>query len=102
MKRHRAPESLPDHLKMQPASRDDIRVPWIRDGWYWGPACPQEISHGALIDLKGTNKWYCRHSAHIGRGVYTEDVLVDLEWGRVSSAALSPEKSQDQLEVPEP
>lgn len=100
MSRRNAPESLPDHLRSAPTSRDEVRVPWVRDGWYWGPACPQDASHGALIDLKGSDKWYCRHQRHNGRGVYQEANLLDLEWERLTSA--EQQKEPDPLPLPTP
>jgi len=72
-----------------PATRDEVRLRWVSDGWYWGPVCPQDDRHGALIDLQGSEKWYCRHSAHLGRGIYEESTLIDLEWKRITSAAKS-------------
>ena len=91
------PEPLPDHLRTLPASREEVRVDWVRDGWYWGPACPQDKEHGALLDLKGSDKWYCRHQAHIGTGIYTETLLGDLEWQRITSSEQSQEISPSQL-----
>jgi hypothetical protein len=75
----------------QPTSREEVRVRWISDGWYWGPACPQDERHGALLDLQGSPNWYCRHATHLGRGVYSEEQLIEIEWQRVISAAQSQE-----------
>lgn len=86
MTRRSASEELPEHLRTAPASREDCRVRWVRDGWYWGPVCPVSEEHGALLDLKGTDKWYCRHQQHPGRGIYSEDDLLDIEWAKVSSS----------------
>lgn len=101
MSRRNAPEELPEHLRSIPASREDVRIPWTRDGWFWGPVCPQNKEHGALIDLKGTDRWYCRHQGHIGSGVYSEDGLIDLEWNRLTAGESSLQKSQPQSEEPE-
>jgi hypothetical protein len=55
-----------------------------------------------MIDLQGTSKWYCRHQAHMGRGVYTEDQLLDLEWDRLTSFAPSQEILPFQSEEHQP
>lgn len=86
MTRRGVSEELPEHLREAPASREDCRVRWVRDGWYWGPVCPVDEGHGALLDLKGSEKWYCRHQQHQGRGVYSEEDLLDIEWAKVSSS----------------
>lgn len=98
MKRRKAFRVPEEHRGEPPASRDDVRLRWVSDGWLWGPICPQDHLHGGLIDLQGSSKWYCRHQGHMGRGVYTEDELIDIEWGRITSVAQSQEISPLQSE----
>lgn len=66
--------------------REDIHLRWSRLGMFWGPVCPQNEAHGGLLDIQGSNKWYCRHSAHIGKATYTESELIDVEYARLTSA----------------
>lgn len=42
----------------------DVRVPWATNGMFWGPECPVNKAHGALIDIKGSSVWFCRHQEH--------------------------------------
>jgi len=89
MARRKAYSKPQEFLGAPPASREEVNLRWVSDGWLWGPMCPQDHLHGGLIDLQGSSKWYCRHQAHIGRGVYTEEQLIDLEFERITSAARS-------------
>lgn len=42
--------------------------------WY-GPACPQDPDHGAMLDWPGAyTAWYCPHRKHVGRQFYTTDL----------------------------
>lgn len=35
--------------------------------------CPQDASHGGLLDWSGDWSWYCPHRAHTGRRFYHFD-----------------------------
>jgi hypothetical protein len=65
--------------------KEDIHLRWSRHGIFWGPFCPQDESHGGLIDIPGSSSWYCRHSAHRGHPIYFENQLIDLEYARLTS-----------------
>jgi hypothetical protein len=88
----------PEPIGEPPATREDVRVRWISDGWYWGPACPESEAHGALIDIQASSKWYCRHQQHSNSGIYTESDLIDIEWAKITSAAKSQEILPDPSE----
>lgn len=69
---------------------------------FWGPSCPQDAAHGGLIDIQGSETWYCRHSAHQGNSLYSYDQLVALEIDRITAseknAESNPQESQSQPE----
>lgn len=56
---------------------------------FWGPSCPQDVEHGGLIDIQGSETWYCRHSAHQGNSLYSYDYLVALEIDRLTASERS-------------
>ena len=68
--------------------REHVHPRFVRTGWYWGPECPVVAGHGAMIDIKGTDRWYCRHQYHdidLTRTVFSEEELIDLEFARLTS-----------------
>ncbi len=74
--------------------REHVYPRFVRTGWYWGPECPIIAGHGAMLDIKGTDRWYCRHQYHDvdgTRAVFSEEELVDLEFARLIAVAESPE-----------
>lgn len=79
----RPPEQLPDWAIEQPVP-ELCHPKWVRTGWMWGPECPIESGHGAMVDLKGGG-WYCRHQYHdmdSTRTSWTDESLKDLAYER--------------------
>ena len=77
--------SLSEHKEQ--LRKEDVHLRWSRDGLFWGPVCPQDDSHGGLIDIQGSQSWYCRHSAHRGHNIYSESQLIDFEYSRLTNDA---------------
>jgi hypothetical protein len=83
----RPSEQLPDWAIEEPV-RDLCHPKWVRTGWMWGPECPIEPGHGAMVDLKGGG-WYCRHQYHdidSTRTSWTDESLKDLAYERALRA----------------
>lgn len=82
----RPSEQLPDWAIEQP-TKESCRPKWVRTGFMWGPECPIDSAHGAMIDLKGGG-WYCRHQYHGSPDIqkakcsWTEASLQDLAYER--------------------
>lgn len=56
---------------------------------FWGPTCPQDESHGGLLDIHGSETWYCRHSSHQGQYLYSYEQLIEIEINRVAESEAS-------------
>jgi hypothetical protein len=84
---YRTPEPLPESQRSE-FTKADVRLRWAKSWVNWGPVCPLDESHGALIDVQGTSRWFCRHQDHDGSGVrpaWTEDDLLTFEWDRLQA-----------------
>ena len=102
----RPAESLPDWAIEAPV-RESSRAKWVRTGWMWGPECPVEPGHGAMVDIK-TGGWYCRHQYHDidrSQAFWSDGDLVDHAyelslklWEERSSSLLG--ESADKPEAP--
>ena len=83
---------------IDPEILKSVHPRWSRTGMFWGPICPQDESHGGLLDIHGSENWYCRHSSHQGGYLYSYNQLVELEINRITAdektAGEDPQESQ--------